>query len=520
TVLNLRRRVRAWFGVHRQSVVIAGGLLTLVAVVHGWGVAGAPAVTDDEGTYMAQAWAVQVQHHLAPYTYWYDHPPLAWLQIAGWTWMTGAFHGSVHAIAAGRELMVVASVVSAGLLYLLARRVHLRRGCAGLAVGLFALSPLAVDYQRLVLLDNVAVPWLLAALVLAASPRRSLWATAASGGCFAAAVLSKETFLLALPAVITLLWLRSDPRTRAFCVTGFTATFGLLVVAYPLYAVLKGELIPGAGHVSLLQAVKFQLISRQGSGSVFSSGSNAHGTVAVWLGLDHWLLALGLVALPVGVALRRHRWMAVGFGLPILLAIRGGYLPDPFVIALLPFAALLVAAAVDATWGLLVVRRDPHRRATVYLGSQVVAAVTAVVLVAALVPPWVSGDHSLATGNATAPVWNAERWIEGNVNRNQRLIVDDSMWTDLVEHGFNPNLGVVWFYKLDTTNNLDPSVARALPDGWKDFGYVVSTPIIRSALRQLPGGLVPVRQALAASTSVATFGTGAGQIDVRRIHKP
>ena len=39
--------------------------------------------------------------------------------------------------------------------------------------------------------------------------------------------------------------------------------------------------------------------------------------------------------------------------------------------------------------------------------------------------------------------------------------------------------GVVWFYKLDTSNNLDPSVARRLPKGWLEFDYIVSTPTLR-----------------------------------------
>lgn len=92
--------------------------------------------------------------------------------------------------------------------------------------------------------------------------------------------------------------------------------------------------------------------------------------------------------------------------------------------------------------------------------------------------------------------------------------------TDLVEHGFNPHLGVVWFCKLDTTANLDPSVERALPQGWRDFAYVVSIPIMRSALRATPSGFKPVRQALAYSSVVATFGTGGGRLEVRRINAP
>src|SRR5437667_261399 len=78
-------------------------------------------------------------------------------------------------------------------------RLGRRRWAAAAAVLLFAASPLAVPYHRMVLLDNLAVPWLLAAFGLALSPQRRLWAAAGSGLCFAAAVLSKETVLVLLP---------------------------------------------------------------------------------------------------------------------------------------------------------------------------------------------------------------------------------------------------------------------------------------------------------------------------------
>ena len=513
SILTLPVRVRAWGWAHRHSAFVLAPLLVLVAVAHLWGISRGPAVTDDEGTYMAEAWAVQVPHHLSHYTYWYDHPPLGWIQIAGWTWLTGAYGPSTHAIVTGRYLMVVAALASAGLVYVLARRLQYRRSLAALAVLLFGLSPLAVDYQRMVLLDNLAVPWALAALVLAASPRRNLWAAAAAGVCMTVSVLSKETFLLLVPAVIVMLWVRGDRRTRAFCLTAFGATFALLLCAYPLLALLRGELVPGSGHVSLTQAIQFQLSGRQSSGSILSSTSLAHQTVSKWLAIDGWLLVLGVLAL-AGVTLSRRLWpVGVALMFPMLVSLRGGYLPDPFVIGLLPFAALSVAGAVDAGAGLLS-RRTPPR-------WQLAATVTAVVVSAvAVAPSWAHGDQRLADQNITQPVWAAESWVETNVPRHDRIIVDDSLWVDLVEHGFSADLGVVWFYKLDTTNNLDPSVQRSLPDGYRDFAYIISTPVIRSALAQDPSGYLPVRAALAHSVPVATFGPGTAQVQVRRISLP
>ena len=104
---RLRERAGAWAWSHRHSLVLLAGLLLVVGVVHAWGMTSSPGPSDDEGTYMAQAWAVQRTGQLAHYTYWYDHPPLGWLTIAAWTWVTGAFDGAVSAVAAGREMMLL-----------------------------------------------------------------------------------------------------------------------------------------------------------------------------------------------------------------------------------------------------------------------------------------------------------------------------------------------------------------------------------------------------------------------------
>src|SRR5215217_4607702 len=76
----------------RGTFVILG-LLVVTGLVHGLHMTVTPALvtTDDEGTYVAQAWAILHQGRLAHYTYWYDHPPLGWIQIAGWAWLTHAF---------------------------------------------------------------------------------------------------------------------------------------------------------------------------------------------------------------------------------------------------------------------------------------------------------------------------------------------------------------------------------------------------------------------------------------------
>lgn len=202
---SFRRRL-AGVGVRGRDLILVACLLMVVGFVHAWNMSGYPGfITDDEGTYTAQAWAVLNRGALAHYAYTYDHPPLGWILIAGYAWLTDAFDRVTPSVLVGREAMLLVNLVSCALLYVLARRLRLHRVAAGGAVLLFGLSPLAVHFHRMVFLDNLSVMWALAAFVLAAAPRRGRTAAGGCAACFAAAVLSKETALLLLPAVIWLL---------------------------------------------------------------------------------------------------------------------------------------------------------------------------------------------------------------------------------------------------------------------------------------------------------------------------
>src|SRR5438105_2543375 len=82
-------RTARWLREHTLSVSLVAALLVVIGVVLGTGAADYPSFSDDEGTYVAQAWAVTTQNALSHYTYWYDHPPLGWLQLSFASWLLG-----------------------------------------------------------------------------------------------------------------------------------------------------------------------------------------------------------------------------------------------------------------------------------------------------------------------------------------------------------------------------------------------------------------------------------------------
>ncbi|MET0493145.1 MAG: hypothetical protein ABW000_08445 [Actinoplanes sp.] len=490
----------------RTDLCLAAGLTTVVLVLLAWNITGFPSATDDEGTYLAQAWAVQNGQGLAHYTYWYDHPPLAWIQLAGLAWLPGLISPDLLAVAGGRIAMLPVIAASLLLIYLICRRLGFARWAAALALLTFGLSPLAITMNRQIYLDSFAVAWMLGALALALSPRKHLWHYAAAGGATAVAVLSKETMLITAPAVLLAMWQNAaKSSTRPWAFGGYFSGIVLVGVFYPLYALLRGELFPGAGHVSLIGAWQFQLGSRSSSGSVFDAGSGSYSLVHSWLYYDTVILLAGLAATVVALFFRRLRAPALAAAILAVVALRpGGYLPAMYVVQILPFFAIVIAGVIEE--GTL--RLKPGRvwwRWTI-IG---VAAATALTLV---IPRWYVGDRRALVTDDNAAYVQAANFLRGNQldHAGTTIVVDDVLWLDCVNAGYQPD-NVIWFYKLD----LDSEVAERLPDGWRDVDYIVSTP----ALRQDPGSLPTVSTLLTNSTVIASYGPDSGPIEIRRVDK-
>ena len=558
-----------WIRRHAADLLILAVLVTVAVVVHMRGMYTTPARFDDEGTYTAYAWAVQVEHRLSHYTYWYAHPPIGWMQMALWNWATDGFARAPYAVASVRQLMVLSKAISVVLLYVLALRLRMTRGAAIAAVLMFSLSPLAVYFTRTALLDNIVTPWLLASFLLAASRRRGLGAAAGSAACFAMAVLSKETALLFLPALVVLFWQCSDRRNRKFTLTFFGSTLFLMLLLYPAYALVKNELLPGSGHVSLLWAVQWQLFDRQGSGSIFTPNSTAHAVLTSWVIQDPWLTRLAVVLILPGLLVRRTRAITLAFGIQVGELLRSGYLPYPFVVAMIPFGALVIAGVADVVWqrmrpelpstltrhaavrrltadrtterSALVPRptlaerwrarggqpgRPAHRRPSLLLtGTKLsvrVAMLAAVaVFLSSVQAPFTARIKDLWYGNRDAGAAAALSWVRANVATTQWLVVDDAFWVDLVRSGFRQKR-TIWFTKLD----VDPDVKLPVTPAWKGIDYVMLTyqdemsvhlTLDDQASAATAAQFPTLAGALRHSTIVGRFGSGKDRVVVWRV---
>jgi Dolichyl-phosphate-mannose-protein mannosyltransferase len=500
------RERRSRFSRLNPSAPIFGILLILTATLRLVNLTGSPARLDDEGTYMAQAYAVTEWGELAHYTYWYDHPPAGWLQLAMWTMISGPEFGG-NAVAAGRYLMVIVAVITAALLWVIARRIQLSRWAAAGAVTIFALSPLAISLSRTVYLDNLAVAWMLGAVVLLCSPRYRLSAMFGAATCFGIAVLTKETMLLLLPMFAWLVWTRTAPATRRYALAVFVAVFGVVVSTYILLAVLRNELIPGPGHVSLWDGIGFQLWERTAGGALADPYSLKRHTVNEWLTLDP---ALPFLAGPIAVAalfVERLRPFGVGLLILVAMVLRPGYLPVPFVLAALPLATLLVAGT-----GEVVLRRlfgtGEGRSSADRRRLRVPALAVGTLIASVAVFLWLPSYPGLLKSDNDASMRQTLEWIKHNVPKSDRLIVDDAFWVDLIRNGRDRH-NIVWAYKVDT----DEQVQGWSPGGWTDYQWVVSTASLRANM-PLEGVLT---DAVTNAEPAATFGSGGTRVDILRV---
>jgi hypothetical protein len=509
---QVRIAVEEWLRRHRVSLFLLVPVLALVGAVHAKGMAGYPRWVDDPGTYLSQAWSFQYERALSPYSYFYDHAPAGWMQLGLWSMLTDGFGRHATAIGFGNECMLIAKVVSSGLLYVLARRLGISRPGAAVAVLLFGLCPLELVYSRWTFLDNVVTPWLLLSFVLAYSPRRSIAAATGAAMSFAMAALTKETALILLPAFVWAVAQNLDRRNRSQVIVVAAFCGGLLMALYPLYALYKGELLPAQGRNSLLGTAQWQLLQRQSSGSLLDPHSGTSAMFAGWLGYDRILLLAGLAALPAAAFVRRLRPAGLALAVGWLALARGGYLPFMHVLTLLPWSALLVVGVLERVGGnwRLAGRRLPlagWRTGRAGTAARVAVAAVAAVALGVTVVSWTPSLRQMTSVTAEPPLRSAERWVADNVPRNKVLVVHDAIWTDMVQkYGYRPQPIIV--YKLDT----DPAVAASL--------HRIDYLVLPNWYYRTPDGASKYPTAVEArkhAVPVASFGSGDDGVTVYRV---
>src|SRR6266436_2964438 len=508
-------------------------------VAHAYNMFNFPRYELDEGTYMSNAWAI-TQGMLSPYPYGYGHPPLAWIQIAAWIKLTGGLFTFGNAINSGRAFMLLYAVGSALLVYLIVRRLGGSRSAALLALAIFSFSPLSITYQVQVFLDNIATFWLLLAIYFLAISNSRLIYIVLAAIAFGISVLSKEVFLVALPAMIYGAWLHTTRFQRKFTLVAFIYIVIAICSVFVLLAILKGELFPSGllpwdthKHLCMWDSLIGQVQRGEENGSLAQSltaweddklfliCSLAAPGFNLLYGLwnRRLLLYYMVLSLPpfrffvkgwlrktkeslpdVTVVRDRHFLLSLLAIFFWLLLARGGQVLAFYIIPLIPLVALNTAMALNTILGWLgkLVRLD------------VVRAVLLIIAIAAVVTYDIQDTGFRFYQHPTSAQNQALVWIRAHVPHNAFIVINSYLYLDLrVPGGVGVGDGAPYPHAEIYWNvAYDPELySQALENNWDRIDYIVVDSEMLRDIKTYGGQMGIIYQALKNSVQLAEFRT-------------
>ena len=501
--------VPVWLEAIVATLVLLAGL-----VVHAFNLFYFPHYELDEGTYMSSAWAI-VHGMITPYPYGYGHPPLGWIQIAAWIQLTGGFFTFGNALNSGRVLMLLFALGSSLLVYLSIRRLEGSRTTALLAMVIFSLSPLSIVYQRQVLLDNIGTFWLLLALYLLVISESRLLYIVLAAICFGISILSKEIFVLFIPAMIYGVWLHTTRFQRKFSLVAFIYTVISIGSSFVLMAVLKGELFPAGllpwdhhPHLSMLDTFFQQAERGQNEGSFSVSW-------AAWTGGDLLLIVFSIGApifnLVMGWWNRRRLLLSLLAISYWALLVRGGVIFPFYIIPLLPLVAFNAASAIQTACQLIgkVTRfflaqcvEDPAwwvGKVGMDWGRDLLRVLLLFAIIIAIISYDMKQAYNYTVQRPTLAQTDALLWIRNHVSQSSLLVINSYFYTDLHEEGGEGvGNGAIYPYAHIYWNvAYDPELHNGLlKNDWNRIDYIVTDPSMLNDIRSRGGAMSIIDQAL------------------------
>jgi hypothetical protein len=507
-------------------------LVGIAAFANAFNMFNYPYFRQDEGTYVAQAWSVLHLGQLAPYTYWYDHPPLGWIQLAIVSLFSGAVPGVDNSIEVGRISMLFYLIGSTFLVYRVARSAGRTRAAATIALLTFGLSGYGLTFHRTVLLDNVAAFWLLAAILPLVAGRLTLTRVWLSAVLLGVAILSKEIVVVVLPAMAILVAVRSDRSHRLLAFVGWLAIVGGLASTWLLMALLKGELFATGAlfggttpHVSLLGSLLGQA-ARGMDGGLLQWTSEFWTMARGWAQEDPVLVIGGTVASALAILRIRRDPVAGALGIAVLslwlFLGRGGITLEFYLIPLLPLLALEFAWLLDsiASIGRRVDLRLhlPRRSFRARIGAVLATLViTATVLASSTDALWASSDplRPWVSDQGSADR-DAVSWIRKTLPTQSGLVIDMYAWLDLqAPPPGQPSFDLAHYYwKVQQ----DPSIRDGVfGNDWHNIDYLLATPELYGDARS---GLPLIDAAVQNSDPVVTFAGDGWPVTIERTRTP
>jgi 4-amino-4-deoxy-L-arabinose transferase-like glycosyltransferase len=475
------------------QAALAFALLTGLAT-HGYHLFEYPLYSTDEGIYVERAWSVIREGRLSPQTYFYDHAPAGWLVLGVWEFVLPRhFETFGNPINSGRVLMLLLHLASVFFLFQIARTFSGSLRAPLIATFFFNFSPLAIYYQREVLLDNMMVFWVLLSIYLVLRRERQLFAGLWSGVAFGLSVITKENAIFFAPSIYYLLSrrVRWDSR-RHFGQMFWLFGAGTAVSIYFLFATLKGELLPAhlsfdlsrppQGHVSLLYEMWYQVHRNQGA--LFVRGSYLY---TMWEPKDGLLLAAGTIAMAASLYLgwqerRQDPALLVAGTLALEIAFylaRGSVILDFYVLPLIPLYALNIGLIADRALGRI---PAPTARVALPALSALWGALLLLPTTGYFVQHGFRGQPNHLADVYNLPLTNVQNeqiaWIRQHIPPSDKIITDEDIWVAL--HDVRP----YYPYAQSHWNAAsDPQIRDNLfHSSWQNIDYIVLSNQMKRAM--------------------------------------
>ena len=483
-------------------------VLVIAGVSHGYNMFGYPYYESDEGTYLSQAWAIISEGELAPYTYWYDHAPVGWMLIAAWLKATGGLFTFGFSINSGRVLMLLLHIASAALLYVIGKKITNSKLVGAFTVLMFSLSPLAIYFQRRVLLDNIMVFWILVSLAFILFSKKKLRWIIASAVSFGIAVLSKESAVFFLPFFAVLVYSQLHKVNRLFGTIKWLAVAGLIISLYFIFSLFKGEFFPSGTflggqneHVSLLGTLEFQ--ASRGNVDIWNPKSSFWEMTGNWKNDDPSLLIVGAVSTVItllfaikSVAARIIGGFALSYWAFLL---RGGLVLEFYIIPLIPLISLTTAYVVhritDFFWKMKFV---PLRMYAIF---PVLAFLFYMCVMVFDYSTSVRSDKfNIYTSNETTAQIDAVEWILSRKMPTEFIAIDNYAYLDLNYRNNGNFKNAEYYWKVDGDKDIKEKV---LNNDYNNIDYILFTPLIGGDLGT--GELPMTGNALAQSNPITSF---------------
>jgi endo-1,4-beta-D-glucanase Y/4-amino-4-deoxy-L-arabinose transferase-like glycosyltransferase len=484
TIVRLVKNSLAYFQLHIGVVLLVVSLL-VAGGLHGFNMLYYPYFESDEGTYLSQAASVAQDGQLAPYTYWYDHPPLGWLTIAAVTTLWGGdwnLFGSP--LYTARFVMFLLHLIQVALLYFIVTRVTRSPWLGFTATLLFAVTPLATYFQRRILLDNLMVTWLMLSIAILYVREIKMRHVIMSGVFFGCAVLTKITAVMFGPAFLYLLIAANWNIHRGFRTLGWLITSIGIFSTWILYSIIKTEFLPSptGEKVSLLGGILFQLTRESGT-HFWEQGSSIRTNMESWLVLDEMALYMVVAGVIAAIVLtvfeKRYRFFGIATILYVLFLIRGGIVFNFYILPLLPFIAISIVASME-----LVYRTVPAK----FTGKKLISTLFLVLFIGSFIAFFIPGIHRYLTVDETTNQMEALRWIKNNLPEDAFILMDVYGMTELRDPNFvNEKIfrNADWYFKV----SKDPAIRfEKYRDDWRNFDYVLISHemLYQASLHQLP----------------------------------